>query len=805
MAQVTAGGDLIAPITGTVTFTDGATTLGTESLSNFTVTLSVSAIAAGNHSLTATYNGDRNYRASTSAAVAQTVLAAAPNSVPGNYTVTQIMTNATAVAINNYGQVAAATTANPARPVMWTPAVANGNTGVLTDLSSGIPAGYQFQPLVPTDVNDAGVVTESLGSTGYLWQPSTPNGTIGSVQLEGIGGYSPATAINNFGTLIGYLYAGNPHVPNGPFVGIGNVNSAYGTPVDINDYGQTIGVSASNTTILATPIVPLTILPNIFTQLAHYPVAINGGGTILSKEAGRAYLWTPASPNGNTGSFSEILPPVGFSTMNPTALNLYGQAAGSMVSSAGTTGFLLSGAIVYDLSVIANWPAGGVPVEINDRGQIAVNAAGNVYLLTPQPVPAEPRWSVSISDSGAFSRGKKSATLAVNISNSGTAAASDGVMVRVTTGFKLVLVSGANWNCSGSQCTRSDSLAPGASYPPITVTVSVDPNSTSPVSTSAMVLGGGTAGGMVTDSAVVTGPVPTIPSVDSVLHLFSSGATQDIAFQFSDTRGWDHLTVLNILINDSLDGRQACYLAYSNVLRTFYLVPDSGNGLLPGASGDHPFTLSNSQCSVSNGLSPVSQGSYDVAFDLKFTFSPSFSGNKIIYAAAGDEAGNTGWQTMGVVGIPPLATTFPNPVGMTPSSGTTTNATLTFTYQDATSPSNFQTTWALINTALDGRGACYVAYYAPANQVFLVPDNGDGTQATAITLGGTGSISNSQCTVYAQGSSVVKTGAQIAVTLNIGFTPAFGGPKAVWMAAQTLNGAATSAWQALGAWTVPGF
>jgi hypothetical protein len=112
--------------------------------------------------------------------------------------------------------------------------------------------------------------------------------------------------------------------------------------------------------------------------------------------------------------------------------------------------------------------------------------------------------------------------------------------------------------------------------------------------------------------------------------------------------------------------------------------------------------------------------------------------------------------------------------------------------------------WALINTALDGRGACYLAYYAPANQVFLVPDNGDGSQATGVTLGGMGTISNSQCTVSAQGGNVLKTGAQIAVSLNIGFKPAFGGSKAVWMAAQTVNGV-TSAWQALGAWAVPGY
>ena len=39
---------------------------------------------------------------------------------------------------------------------------------------------------------------------------------------------------------------------------------------------------------------------------------------------------------------------------------------------------------------------------------------------------------------------------------------------------------------------------------------------------------------------------------------------------------------VNVLINNFLDGRNACYLAYSRTAGVLYLVPDSGNGLLPG-------------------------------------------------------------------------------------------------------------------------------------------------------------------------------------------------------------------------------
>ena len=59
--------------TGTVTFKDGSTTLGTGSLSGGKATLTTSALTAGGHSITAVYGGDANLTGSTSSAVSQTV------------------------------------------------------------------------------------------------------------------------------------------------------------------------------------------------------------------------------------------------------------------------------------------------------------------------------------------------------------------------------------------------------------------------------------------------------------------------------------------------------------------------------------------------------------------------------------------------------------------------------------------------------------------------------------------------------------------------------------------------------------
>jgi hypothetical protein len=79
--------------TGSVTFKDGATTLGTVSLSSGKATLATATLAAGLHQVTANYGGDGNYNGSASGILNQQVNSAAADfsiSVsPPSQTVTQ--------------------------------------------------------------------------------------------------------------------------------------------------------------------------------------------------------------------------------------------------------------------------------------------------------------------------------------------------------------------------------------------------------------------------------------------------------------------------------------------------------------------------------------------------------------------------------------------------------------------------------------------------------------------------------------------------------------------------------------------
>jgi subtilase family serine protease len=65
------------PPTGTVTFNDGTTSLGTGTLNGSLVaTLTTSTLASGSHSITAVYGGDANNDGSTSTALTQTIIPA---------------------------------------------------------------------------------------------------------------------------------------------------------------------------------------------------------------------------------------------------------------------------------------------------------------------------------------------------------------------------------------------------------------------------------------------------------------------------------------------------------------------------------------------------------------------------------------------------------------------------------------------------------------------------------------------------------------------------------------------------------
>jgi hypothetical protein len=86
--------------------------------------------------------------------------------------------------------------------------------------------------------------------------------------------------------------------------------------------------------------------------------------------------------------------------------------------------------------------------------------------------------------------------------------------------------------------------------------------------------------------------------------------------------------------------------------------------------------------------------------------------------------------------------------------------------------------------------------------LYLVNDDGDGL-LPGLLLNGTGSVGNSQCTIFAPGSSAIGANAELTLTLSLAFSQStFSGTRVVYLAANDSTGAATG-WKPMGVVSVP--
>jgi uncharacterized repeat protein (TIGR01451 family) len=141
--------------------------------------------------------------------------------------------------------------------------------------------------------------------------------------------------------------------------------------------------------------------------------------------------------------------------------------------------------------------------------------------------PGMPVLSVTKTHNGNFSQGQTNATYKVTVTNTGPVPTFGPVNVDdlMPPGLTFVSMSGTGWTCGGPpHCNRTDPLAPGASYPVITVTVNVQPTAPSPVVNQVNVGGGGAGPAMASDSTtIVPAGVPNLSITKTHTGNFTQG------------------------------------------------------------------------------------------------------------------------------------------------------------------------------------------------------------------------------------------------------------------------------------------
>jgi hypothetical protein len=144
------------------------------------------------------------------------------------------------------------------------------------------------------------------------------------------------------------------------------------------------------------------------------------------------------------------------------------------------------------------------------------------------------------------------------------------------------------------------------------------------------------------------------PAVGGVSPAQSSARSQIYTFTFTDTDGGQNIAVATALINGTLDGRQACYLAFvpsGPVAGEVFLVDDTASSYqalaVPGSGN-----IANSQCSIAATGSSVNVSGNTLTLTLAITFKPAFAGSRIIFVEARSMTLSSGWQTVGNVTLP---------------------------------------------------------------------------------------------------------------------------------------------------------
>jgi len=397
--------------TGTVQFKDGATILGTVTVSGGGAALATSALAAGSHSITAVYSGDGNYNGasggltqtvkattsttlsanSTSIVLGQTVQLTAAV-VPGTATGTvQFLDGASTLGtVTLSGGAAALAVSNLAVGSHNLTAVYSGDSNDVASSSSAVV-------VTVSKASSATTVTSSLnpavaGQTVTFTATVAPSAATGTVQFkDGATVIGTATVSGGAAALATSTLAAGGHSITAVYSGDGNYNGSTssaltetitaplpGAPPNLT--ATAASASQINLSWTASPTSGVTY--NVYSSTTSgFP--LSSGNRIATGVSGTSYSHTGLAPS--TTHYYVV-----------TAQNANGESAGSNQASATTLSDCHVG-----YKVTSQWNNGfGTAITIQNTGTTAIHG-WNLTWTWPGNQKITQSWNANYSETGA--------------------------------------------------------------------------------------------------------------------------------------------------------------------------------------------------------------------------------------------------------------------------------------------------------------------------------------------------------------------------------------------------------------------
>jgi uncharacterized repeat protein (TIGR01451 family) len=341
-------------------------------------------------------------------------------------------------------------------------------------------------------------------------------------------------------SMVGISYESGTLDGNDGPLGLVGVTYGHGEPsrgaeIDTPDYGDGIIVYNTHQVTLSFTVGPHQDVARIITtndinQVADLAISKTHSGNFIQGDPGDNY--TVSVSNSGSGSTSGQVSVTDTVPTGETPTGASGNGWATTIS-----GQTVTATRSDALAAGGSYPALTVTVSVSATAPATVTntatVSGGGETNTSNDSATDPTTIVQVADltitkthAGDFAQGDSADSYTIAVTNNGSGSSSGTVTVTDTLppGLTLVGATGMGWtlNTSGQTVTgtRSDVLAAGGSYPPITLTVSVADSAPAAVTNTASVSGGGE---VVTSNDSASDPTTIVQEPDLSITKSHSG------------------------------------------------------------------------------------------------------------------------------------------------------------------------------------------------------------------------------------------------------------------------------------------